>query len=149
MLKELKETDLAYIAGLLDGEGYIGIVGRGEKQKGYRATVTISSTNSEIILWLKSVLDGSVYQSTHRNKRWKDSWEWKLSTRNVIPLLTSLIPYLKIKKTQASLVCEFQGNVRLGGYKSKMERDIEEVFHSKSLVLNKKGALEPEKYKEV
>ena len=63
----MKDTDIAYIAGLFDGEGSINITRRPEKKKkhkgsGYRVSnsmrisMEISMTDQSVLIWLHEVL---------------------------------------------------------------------------------------------
>jgi len=91
----LSETEKAYIAGLIDGEGTIGV----HKGKGACLTprVQIANTNIPILTWLLEKI-GTGY--VHRT-------EYETAFYDVKPLLTATLPYLKIKKRQAELVMEF------------------------------------------
>lgn len=110
--------ELAYLAGLLDGEGCIHICDkmvRPRKSRGvrkswrpfnrninYSCAVSIANTNTEVLYWIKERFGGSVFS---RNKPEKIYWDtkksWHMSMKNMAELLQKLLPYLIIKKKQA------------------------------------------------
>lgn len=87
----LKETEKAYIAGLIDGEGHIG--------KDFR--ICIANTNHEVLLWLKNKLGGAITKQKIYKKNHSPSWHWLLSTVPSRGLILSVLPYLIIKKERA------------------------------------------------
>ena len=91
----LSETEKAYIAGLIDGEGTVGV----HKGKGIclAPRVQISNTQIPLLTWLLEKI-GTGY--VHRT-------EYETTFYDVKPLLKAALPYLRIKKRQAELVIEF------------------------------------------
>lgn len=82
-----------YLAGLLDGEGTVGITYNSSK---YRTPyISVTSTTYEIVDWLSANFGGhivkqKIYQSHH-----KQSWCWKLVNRQQVDdLLTKTLPYM-------------------------------------------------------
>ncbi len=65
----MKDIDLAYIAGLVDGEGCIMITKENrlytEAKHGYRfwLQVKITNTNKAVLEWVKDLFGGSVSQT--------------------------------------------------------------------------------------
>src|SRR5690242_18139412 len=106
---QLKETDKAYLAGIIDGEGSITILHR-NSHKGNPVPRTmrlqVYNTNKEIIDWLLSKFGGMSYKS-NRGKN-KPVMEWYVSANNASDILKLALNYLIIKKNQAVLAIEFQ-----------------------------------------
>lgn len=100
--------DLAYLAGIIDGEGTIGIYYH-KGRNSYRVKIYVVNTYKPLIDWLGSVFGGFVYKRNHT--KWKTRYEWHLG-ENAMELLKSLIPYLKIKKDQAILALGFRENFK-------------------------------------
>ena len=96
----LSETEKAYIAGIIDGEGCVGV----HKGKGNSLVprVQIANTQMNLLTWLLERI-GTGY--IHRT-------EYTSNYYDVKPLLEATLPYLIIKKKQAELVLEFL-NLRL------------------------------------
>ena len=94
---------LAYLAGIIDGEGtiYIQHTQRGE----YRLKLYVVNTYEPLIRWLQDNFDGLVYSRiSKKNPHWKRKWEW-MSNAEILP---EIIDYLIVKKEQAKLAIEFR-----------------------------------------
>ena len=108
------------MAGLLDGEGTIGIASFGKGQ--YRSPyISISSTTPEIMEWLKDNFQGSV--STHKTYQdhHKQSWSWKLTKLDSVKnLLSEVTPYMlepdKVRRANMILTEYSIVTVRNGKY---------------------------------
>ena len=123
----MKKTDLAYTAGIVDGEGYIAIKKYGNKY-GYRCSrVEVGNTNEWLINWLYFSFGGSKYEakSTKANPRARRYWKWYISSNEAVEFLKLIMPYIRIKRTQAELALSFQGNKPSRGKNSKNSKDIE------------------------
>lgn len=85
---------LAYLAGLIDGEGYFKV----EKQGTLRLAVGMCSKKT--IMWIKHNFGGNITcQSTVKGR---DFWVWRLNWgRDLFYLLLLLIPFLTLKKKVA------------------------------------------------
>lgn len=92
-----KET-LAYAAGFLDGEGCF-IAERGSK-----AYVSMSNTYKPVVEWFVQQFGGSISKGMKRKPHHKLIYTWVLSGKNIDTFLPSIIPYLKQKAPQASLL---------------------------------------------
>jgi hypothetical protein len=103
-----------YLAGLLDGEGYFGLMKRngfekGYRRKGYIPAVKMAFTNkdAEILYVLKEKYGGNINSSGQRGNT-KPSTQWEIKSKiNLKEFLPKIIPYLIIKKPQAKLLLEF------------------------------------------
>jgi len=97
----LKETDWAYIAGIIDGEGSIFIQKNG-KSKYKIVTLTVSNIDLEMLEWMKNKLNaGAIYiLKCHPNR--KQCYKWQNSAHKVVyTILIKMLPYLKIKRDKA------------------------------------------------
>ena len=142
----MSKLTAAYIAGFVDGEGYISIYPYvrkdRENQVYYKASFKVSNTNKEIIEWLKSSFGGYIYTRTPKNPNDNISYTWSLDAKNTESVLKSIQPYLKIKKRQCELVLE---RIRLR-YKQGMgpikdqtiQKRVVEIYNELR-VLNKRG----------
>jgi len=109
----LSDTQAAYLAGFIDGEGYLGLtksVRRGGRYDGSPAShvqFRVGITSPVINQIRDECGFGRVIKSLARKPKHKDRLDWIVrasETRLVLPLL---IPYLKIKKRQAELLVEY------------------------------------------
>ena len=109
-MKELRNTTLAYLAGFIDGEGYIGI--RKGKRKGcvnlvYWCEMRAVNTRIAPLELLRATFDGMIYLRRGRKHNWKDQWHWVAPLSTIQTILTALLPYLIIKKEDAELLLRF------------------------------------------
>jgi hypothetical protein len=87
-----KETDLAYLAGLIDGDGCIT---RFNPSRGYW-NIKIYMTDKEVIDWLTATL-GVTVSSHLRKDRTRRMYMWHLSRQaNVRLFLLAVSPYLRV-----------------------------------------------------
>lgn len=104
---------LEYIAGLVDGEGSIGIINRMVSNRAYLDPyIHISNCNKEILEQVKESLGvGNVYKEGRQTTGHRDAYLYACSSRATIETaLTKLLPYLVIKKQLAEIVLEFVSN---------------------------------------
>lgn len=103
------ETNIAYVAGLFDGEGYIDIykasTSKNSKSPSFMLRVIISQKDGSIMNWLETNFGGSV-----RMERRKENWiyRWDIRSQAAKRFLILIMPYLKIKTEQAKLALEFE-----------------------------------------
>jgi len=108
----MKRTDLAYIAGIVDGEGYIGVSTDGKKFKhgrqNLRLRVTVTSTDEWLCQHLRFSIGGGLVTLKPQSENQRPCWQWQLSYRQAGEFLKLILPYLHIKKPQAELAIKFQ-----------------------------------------
>lgn len=105
ILDSPSETDLSYLAGIIDGEGSMGIYNqkiRGKKIS-QLITLSIAMVRLEAISKLQKHFGGKIFIQTNRNP----TFRIKYSSRSAITVLTQILPYLKLKKRQAELCIDF------------------------------------------
>ena len=96
----LKETDFAYFAGIVDGEGCIRV--------NNAPRLHITNTDKNLIDWIKVNYGGYVWSENGSYvDNAKPRYIWELSSRKLYSLLLLIHPYLKIKRRQAELVIKY------------------------------------------
>jgi hypothetical protein len=139
----MKAVDLAYIAGLTDGEGTIGITRVKERKRrvySYYLKVSIGMTNEYLPKWLKLSFGGVLYYHVRgKYKNWKPTFDWIITGDQAGDFVKAIYSYLRIKKPQADLAREFL-TVK-GKYKvaNGFERYHQELLWEKMSILNKRG----------
>lgn len=100
--------DLAYAAGIIDGEGCIciGCSLTRRKTPVYSFVVEVQMSDREAIDWLHKTFGGSLYEYLKFGRR--KVYRWQVGTNNAKRFLMTVIPYLKVKQKQAELAIEFQ-----------------------------------------
>jgi hypothetical protein len=106
----ISETDNAYLAGIIDGEGSITITHRLKgKQIPRTMRLQVYNTDMKIMDWLVSKYGGAIHKNTPKNIKGKNKavMMWYVSTNNASFVLKSALKYLIIKKNQAMTALEF------------------------------------------
>lgn len=99
---ELSETDKAYMAAMIDGEGTVRIAFDPRYGKSYSPRVSISNNNLDLLEWFKEKIGAGHIAGL----------EYYCNNYETKALLEALRPYLKIKDKHADLAIEFI-NLRL------------------------------------
>ena len=104
-----RPEDIAYVAGLLDGDGWITIVERkGGRRPVYVLHLGIATTSRDLAEFCQGVFDvGSV---THWLPKGRDKkmWTWRCwAVESAKTVLRALHPFLRLKKAQAEIAIEF------------------------------------------
>ncbi len=105
---EIDRDDLIYTAGIIDGEGNIGLNHRNNKNQ-IRPVLAVANTDKRLMDWLQTIWGGQAYP--HDNKRvclnGKPLYQWRFVDANAIEMIKLIKPYLKLKKDRADLVLHF------------------------------------------
>jgi len=130
----VKDTDRAYIAGLVDGEGCIAITRRKLKKLKndkwyYEPQVIISNTKKDMVNFCVSHYGGWIASAIGRigNRDYKRIYHWKITGEDMRQLLREVLPYLILKRRQARIVLHFPCYRYRGRYKrTKIELNQQE-----------------------
>ena len=130
----MKIEELAYMAGLFDGEGCVHIARIHTKKRNltYQLVCKISMYSLSTLEIFKTSFGGSIRRETTHEKSNKYGllYSWAIWGRNSVSFLEKLIPYLRIKKAEANLAIEFQSKKAIGagkgtwGNRSRTEETI-------------------------
>ncbi len=132
----LTSEELAYAAGIIDGEGCI----RLNTQNG-RPTlrVQVTNTKSELIVLFHKWFGGYVWINRKKGSSAKDSYVWEQAARQGAEVLVQVLPYLRLKRRQAEIVLEVQA-MKTGKRRTPETIAIEQAALTAIRLLNKKGA---------
>jgi hypothetical protein len=107
----LQEWQKGYIAGFLDGEGYIGINKSRSCVFGLRPRICITNTRKDALEIIRGWLGfGVIYENRSRERDPRHNPEWTLEINgygSLKSLLKAIAPYLIIKRRQAELLLRF------------------------------------------
>jgi hypothetical protein len=110
-VNNLTETEKAYIAGLIDGEGCLTITKQmlnGCVNYSYAILVIVSMTDERVIRYLHKVTGiGAVHFIRPPKPEYKDQWTWQLSRFQALELIAAIVDYLIVKQDEARLILEF------------------------------------------
>ncbi len=116
----MKDTDVAYIAGLFDGEGSIDFKRRYENRKGRRGkryltnamniTMRIEMTHESILRWIKEKLEVGTVRKRNRSpsvkSHWKDRWTYTLRCRQAYYVCCLIWPYAHVKMAKIQKIID-------------------------------------------
>jgi hypothetical protein len=132
------DTDLAYLAGLLDGEGTITLA-TSSNPRAFRAPmVSISSTDQELVEAALAIAGAGWVQTKKRaaQAHWKQGYEYRVKNAAAIELLARLRPYLrcpaKVRRADM-LIHEYGGLTKRNGRYSPGEREAKLAFEARLL----------------
>lgn len=106
------ESELAYLAGLIDGEGCLRVEKSGGKYRYTPMTPTVCVTNSNptLIKWVIEKFGGHLYL-----KKSKTCWDIYWLGKRAVEVLEQVYPYLVGKKEQADLIFAYRKLVGKAG----------------------------------
>ncbi len=120
-----RTLQLAWAAGFVDGEGYIGITRWFDKKRGYhthRVQFDIAQVHEKPIRMLSEMF-GNVGRVNRIENDKRGYWAWRVMGSAVVPVVRELLPYLVVKDEQARLVMEFEFTVGKGR-KRELPEDV-------------------------
>jgi len=100
---------LAYLAGIIDGEGSFCIGQDSRHKKSFNPRLQISNTDQNLINWLSTNFKGLIYSYTSlKNPHWKKRFQWIAQKKEILDICIKIYPYLVIKKEHAQIMIEFR-----------------------------------------
>jgi hypothetical protein len=93
----MDDAELAYAAGLFDGEGSISLV-RQKNNRSHSPQVSVASNDCEVLGWLQERFGGSIVTKQPRKPTHSVSYDWRLTDRRALAFLTLIRPYLVIER---------------------------------------------------
>lgn len=104
-------AELAYLAGLIDGEGSIYIQSRKRPDAiDYFPRFQIVNTDKKMIDWVYKTFGGNMFSKSRakHNPKWKLQWEWFTTRKLMDQLMPLLLPYLITKKPHVEIMLKFR-----------------------------------------
>jgi hypothetical protein len=99
--------DLAYLAGIIDGEGCISIL-RHARTTHYDVRLGIVNTSTDLIVWINDTFGpGVLHVKPKQVAHWKTSYEWCIGSISAYLILKSVLPMLRVKSKQAQIAMRF------------------------------------------
>jgi len=137
----LASEQAAYLAGLIDGDGYIGILRRRAPRLrvgyAYQAHVEVSSVFEEFLRGIQEMVGSGCWKRMQRGyKSHRPVYHVTFTPNTVRWLLPLLIPHLRLKKAQAIMVLEYLSKVKRGRHGHNPRSD---ELYMKVKLLNRRG----------
>ncbi len=99
-------TQLAYLAGLIDGEGSITLYLH-PKHRQMLLHLAVYNTNETVIDWLKLTFGGRKYKvGCRKNTKHLQEYQWYMNGHFACDILVLVLPYLIIKQAKARIAIE-------------------------------------------
>ena len=108
---DLTETDVAWIAGLLEGEGYFGIDNRSKDRYEISNTppapfIKVSMVDEDIIQRLSKLLDKSYFSPSRKTVKDKQVYTLHIGEKEkVLFILQKILPYMGVRRTERITEC--------------------------------------------
>lgn len=109
--------EIAYVAGLFDGEGYV----RAQKITrplpseyiAWQVYIGIGMTHAQVIEKLQRQFGGSLTINDHskRNINHRPQFFWKTSSQKACAMLRQILPFLIVKREEVELALELQASI--------------------------------------
>jgi hypothetical protein len=96
-----KSETLAYAAGFIDGEGSITATG----ERDIQVTLQVYNKNRDVLVFLKAEFGVGTIRE---DPRYDGIYNWIVTRRALFDVLGLLMPYLRVKRRQASVALELQ-----------------------------------------
>ena len=109
-----RQIDLAYCAGLVDGEGYIGIKRtkayrcQGRATPGYHARIGIKMVTEEAIAFFAETMGGWYWPEKPSLANGRPYFVYQATNAKAEGILRELLPYLKVKRQSAEAVLQLR-----------------------------------------
>ena len=142
------QEKLAYLAGIIDGEGNIGInlskKGKWQNCDNYKIRLTISGTDMRLMNWLVENFGGWICKKPIYKKEHKQSYNWSLMCSQAGDVLEMVLPYLIIKRQQAMIMVSYRKLQAFKKYtypqRKKYSESIREEIYEAIKYLNCRGS---------
>ena len=114
----MNAADIAYSAGIFDGEGWAIIAPynynstfKGTVYPRHRVRIGVSNTSLLMLEWLKCTWGGNIYLGYPRKGKRRPLYSWQSSEKIAAPFLSQILSYLKIKTGQVRLDLKFRSTI--------------------------------------
>lgn len=99
-------TIFAYLAGMIDGDGYISIQVSTKDSRYFTPVVGIAGTRREPHDLAASIWGGKVHRYVPKNPAHRPQFQWSIYGAEAVAAIESIYPYLRIKQAQADVAFE-------------------------------------------
>lgn len=116
--------NLAYLAGIIDGEGSICVdlqrAGGSRKHDYYTLRLSIVNTDKNLMEWLVKNFQGTYYQRTPK-PGYKICYTYRIYGHKLAELIEACYPYFIIKKPHADIIRQFRKTIGKTGWNITQE----------------------------
>jgi hypothetical protein len=135
------DTEAAYIAGIMDGEGSIFLFQARTRNNRIAIRMSVSNTDLDLLEWIREKTGiGSIVTKPSKNPKHKNANWWQANAEAAEHVLTQILPYLVIKREQAEIALETQRRLRIP--EMKIDLTWQQEFFDRCQFLNRRGPAE-------
>ena len=131
--KQISQTDAAYIAGIIDGEGTISLTRR-HKNENRQLEISVANTEMPLLNYLlETIGTGRITKKKTYNKRHTPSATYLVSNRQALSLLEQIFPFLlTYKRHRAKVVLRdyLRLTPRNGKYSTEIKQQRKEFINN-------------------
>lgn len=142
-IKGQTSEQLAYLAGIIDGEGcfYFGQVKQGRYGNGtqWHCKIAITSTDKRLTDWLNNLFGGCKeqrYRYTSKKTYVRPIYRWDATGELMDYLLSVILPYLVIKREQCLTMIEIRKTYANIGSKRLPDHIVQRRFELLNIMRN-------------
>ena len=122
-------SDLAYCAGLFDGEGCVTLSKEGDTN--YRLRLKVTSTDYAVLTWLQAHFGGFINLSRKESEYNKEAWDWICRTEDQVVFLFGILPYTIIKRAQIIEALNYHFEKQNGGKLTEDEFKLRSAYYER------------------
>lgn len=123
---DIDSHDIAYVAGLFDGEGCVNVTEvkpkKGRHSPSFQTLAQISNNDREVLNWVQSLFGGTITSNNVRRQR--VTFTWRVYHKRAKEFLEIIFPYLRIKEQQAQLLIELENSIGRRGWKPRLSEEV-------------------------
>jgi hypothetical protein len=94
----MEKEQIAYLAGVFDGEGSFGIWSKGKKKApNFRATVEMQDVDT-IMKFMVYFKAGTIMYIEPRKEHFKSLYRWKIDSDKAVKVVREMLPYLSRRR---------------------------------------------------
>ena len=103
-LRSIRPEDLAYLAGIIDGEGWIGVARSG---KHFHLRLVVGSNDRVLVDWLAAKTGRGVIRAYDRGGNRKRTYQWTCFGTVASAVLQVVFPFIVVNHLQAEIGVRF------------------------------------------
>lgn len=146
---------LAYLAGIIDGEGCIYIGNHSSNKetgdKYYQTIIKVTSTDKILIDWLIEHFDGlqgNFTQKQHAKNSRRPAYFWQISGERLTHICELLLPYVVIKRDELEIMLKMRATYVGVAQKGKqgIQRNSQELLNLRQFLMEQLRSLHIRNY---
>ena len=120
---QIEATTLAYLAGIIDGEGSIMFRRQG---RGIQVCLSVALTDPEPLHLLRVIFGGSTVRSSRLTVTGKSVYRWYLGSVHAEVALRAMLPYFLVKRAKADVALKIREMGKLNRWSAQSKFDERE-----------------------